>query len=172
MDSVFFSLPFLKFLHPSFSWVICFWEYSVVTSYCHFLLLLPWAGTTNMKAWGKFRKNGCFQKGLERRLFLSSDRFSENRSRNTIKKGLFKNKKQKNRKPIWKFIHFFSVLGMKLRTSRADLPISSQWSLSIPPKNIRKPLVFWCFQDVEKEVWNGFIIISFKHFSYLKNISI
>lgn len=68
----------------------------------------------------KFRKSGCFQKGLERRLLFRSDRFSENRSRNTIKKGLFKHKKQKNRKPIWKFIHFFSALGMYLRTSRAD----------------------------------------------------
>ena len=31
------------------------------------------------------------------------------------------------------------------------LPISSQWSLSIPPENIRKPLVFWCFQGISKE---------------------
>ena len=29
--------------------------------------------------------------------------------------------------------------------------ISCHWSLSIPPENIEKPEVFWCFQGVSKE---------------------
>ena len=32
------------------------------------------------------------------------------------------------------------------------LPISCQWTLLIPPENIRKPEVFWCFQGVSKEI--------------------
>ena len=31
-------------------------------------------------------------------------------------------------------------------------PVSYHWSLLIPPENIRKPLVFWCFQGVSKEI--------------------
>ena len=29
-------------------------------------------------------------------------------------------------------------------------PILSQCSISIPPENVRKPEVFWCFQGVHK----------------------
>ena len=32
------------------------------------------------------------------------------------------------------------------------LPVSCYWSLSIPPENIRKILVFWYFQGVQKEI--------------------
>ena len=32
-----------------------------------------------------------------------------------------------------------------------SLPIACQWSLSIPPENIRKLEVSWCFQEVHKE---------------------
>ena len=36
-------------------------------------------------------------------------------------------------------------------------PIWCHWSLLIPPENIRKPLVFWCFQGYQKRsvAWNG-----------------
>ena len=30
--------------------------------------------------------------------------------------------------------------------------ISCYWSLSVPLESIRKPLVFWCFQGVQKEI--------------------
>ena len=35
---------------------------------------------------------------------------------------------------------------------RISQPISCQWSLLIPPENIRKREVFWCFQGVSKEI--------------------
>ena len=31
-------------------------------------------------------------------------------------------------------------------------PIPCYWSLLIPPESIRKPLVFWCFHGVSKEI--------------------
>ena len=45
-------------------------------------------------------------------------------------------------------------------------PISCHWSLLIPPENIRKPLVFWCFQGVSKEIsgmkWINSTLVSYE----------
>ena len=41
--------------------------------------------------------------------------------------------------------------------------ISCHWSLWIPPENIRKPQVFWCFQGLSKEIsgmkWVNLVLI-------------
>ena len=39
-----------------------------------------------------------------------------------------------------------------LEERKVSLLISCHWSLLIPPQNIRKSEVFWCFQGVSKEI--------------------
>ena len=46
----------------------------------------------------------------------------------------------------WAFIHK-TYIGKCIHYQL----ISCHWSLSIPPENIRKSLVFWCLQEVEKQ---------------------
>ena len=60
------------------------------------------------------------------------------------------------KKIYFSFSEFFSILSKEHFHINYDCwlacsPISCQWSLSTPPENIRKPLVFWCFQEVLKE---------------------
>ena len=46
----------------------------------------------------------------------------------------------------WSFFLFF------LFESFSYFFVSCHWSLLVPPENIRKPLVFWWFQGVSKEI--------------------
>ena len=53
---------------------------------------------------------------------------------------------------------FYSVqLNLKTETGNDNINIEifiSYTSLSIPPENIRKVLVFWCFQGgIERNLW-------------------
>ena len=51
----------------------------------------------------------------------------------------------------------FAMIGLVLwnvtiqKVQPRHEPISCHWALSIPPENIRKPKIFWCFQGVSKE---------------------
>ena len=47
-------------------------------------------------------------------------------------------------------------------------PISRHWSLMLPPENIRKPKVSWCFQGVSKETSDMKWV---KHFTRLVTVS-
>ena len=63
-----------------------------------------------------------------------------------------KNVFQRYVQPFSSLIRFpFNLNVMKATYHLNDYPISSNWSFSIPPKNIRTPEVFWCFQGVLKE---------------------
>ena len=45
------------------------------------------------------------------------------------------------------------------------LPIIVQYNISIPPENVRKPMVFWRFQGVYKHLLNTFGIPPLQHCS-------
>ena len=40
------------------------------------------------------------------------------------------------------------IFALMFSRVKANFPIQCQWSLSRPPEDIRKSLVFWCFQGV------------------------
>ena len=58
---------------------------------------------------------------------------------------------------------FLVINNGQVKSSMWSITLSMPLSLSISPTNIKKPLVFWCFQGVEKEIsgmkWVNTIII-------------
>ena len=50
------------------------------------------------------------------------------------------------------YVHWSSSEILWPFVKTAYEPISCHWSLFIPPENITKSLVFWCFQGLSKEI--------------------
>ena len=55
-----------------------------------------------------------------------------------------------NVRQIWHAKDLITIRKPTTLTSEFELPILCHWSLSIPPENNRKPLVFWCVQGAKR----------------------
>ena len=88
----------------------------------------------------RFRPAFLFKKSLEQDFFLVNfEKFLRTPFLLDVSWQLFLNQGEK-----FKLFFFYNAAIV--------WPIPCYWSLLIPPESIRKPLVFWCFHGVSKEI--------------------